>query len=364
MFDLELSKEQKMIKEEVAKLVKDLVIEQSKEWDMSGEIPKDTIQKAWELGASVSAVPEEFGGFGMEDSPITTAIILEELAYGDMAFAVAATAPSTAISPLLDSGTKEQQAKYLPIFCAEEFAPCTLGLNEEGFGFDPLEPGTTAEKKNGSYILNGKKVFVPLAEQSSHIMIAASLDGVGNLFIVDKNNPGLSVSEREKNLGMYALASNEVILENCEIPAEDRVGGDKGCDYTRFLQKCRIGMCALGTGVSRASYEFARDYAKDREQFGEPIVYRQSIAFNIGDMATEVDSMRLLTWKAASKLENGKDAQREAYLAKLFTGKNTMTIVNDGVQILGGHGFVREYPVERFYRNGRGIGILEGAVTV
>ncbi|MCP4752528.1 MAG: acyl-CoA dehydrogenase [Proteobacteria bacterium] len=364
MFDLELSKEQKMIKDEVAKLVKDLVTEQAKEWDLNCEIPMDTIQKAWELGASVSAVPEDYGGFGMTDSPITTAIILEELAFGDMAFAVAATTPSTAISPLLDSGTKEQQAKYLPIFCPEEYSPCTLGLNEEGFGFDPLEPKTTAVKKNGAYVLNGKKVFVPMADRSSYIMIAATLDGAGNLFIVDRNNPGLTVGEREKNLGLYALDSNEVTLENCAIPAEDRLGGENGCDYAKFLQKCRIGMSAIGTGVSRASYEFARDYAKDRVQFGEPIVYRQSIAFNIADIATEVDSMRMLTWKAASRLENGKDAQREAYLAKLYTGDNTMSIVNDGVQILGGHGYVREYPVERFYRNGRGIGILEGMATV
>jgi len=196
MFDLELSKEQKMIKTEVAKLVKDLVTEQAREWDMTGEIPMEPIQKAWELGASVSSVPEEYGGFGMTDSPITTSIILEELAYGDMAFAIAATVPSTAISPLLDSGTKEQQAKYLPIFCRESYAPCTLGLNEEGLGFDPLEPSTTAVKKNGAYVINGKKVFVPLAAQSFHIMIAASLDGVANLFIVDRDNPGLTVSER------------------------------------------------------------------------------------------------------------------------------------------------------------------------
>jgi hypothetical protein len=137
MFNLELSKEQKMIKKEVAKLVKGLVTDEAKDWDLNFEIPKDTIQKAWELGASVSAVPEEFGGFGMTDSPITTAIILEELAYGDMAFAVAATAPSSVISPLLDSGTKEQQSKYLPIFCDEDYKPCALAMNEEGLGFDP-----------------------------------------------------------------------------------------------------------------------------------------------------------------------------------------------------------------------------------
>jgi len=336
MFDLALSKEQKMIQNEVAKLAKDLVTDNAGEMDADGNIPMNTLQKAWELGISVSAVPEEFGGFGLTDSPITTAIILEELAYADMAFAVAATLPSTVISPLLTSGTKEQQAKYLPIFCGENYAHCTLALNEEHLGFDPIDPKTTATKKNGAYVLNGKKCFVAMAEKASHILVAATLDGQGNLFMVEKDNPGLTVGEREKNLGLYALESNEVTLENCEIPAEDRLGGDNGCDYDSFLQKCRIGMTAMGTGVSRASYEFSKNYAKERVQFGEPIVYKQSIAFMIAEMAYEVDSMRLLTWQAASKLENGLDCARESYLAKIYTGEKTMWVVNNGVQILGG----------------------------
>ncbi len=364
MFSLEMSKEQKMIKDEVAKLVKDIVTENAHDMDEGGEIPEDTVQKAWELGASVSMVPEEFGGFGMTDSPITTTIILEELAYGDMSFAVQAALPSLLISPLVAMGTQEQQSKYLPIFSAEKYAPCTFAISEPHFGFDPVELRTTATKKNGSYVLTGEKCFVPLAAKASHIMVAASLDGQSNLFIVAKDNPGLKISEREKNLGLYALETNEVTLENCEVPAEDRLGGENGCDYDMFLQKARIGMSAVGTGIARASFEFARDYAKDRVQFGEPIVHRQSVAFMIAEMAYEVDAMRLMTWKAASRLEAGKDAKREAYLAKLYAGEMAMKVTDYGVQLLGGHGYIREYPVERYYRNGRGISIIEGMATV
>ncbi|MCP4750092.1 MAG: acyl-CoA dehydrogenase [Proteobacteria bacterium] len=364
MFSLEMSKEQKMIKDEVAKLVKDLVIDNAREMEDTKAIPADSIQKAWELGASVSMVPEEFGGFGMDDSPVTTTLILEELAYGDMAFAVAATLPSMVISPLVSMGTKEQQSKYLPILCEEKYSPSTLAINEPHFGFDAVELKTTAAKKNGSYLLNGQKCFVPLAEKASHVMVAASLDGQNSLFIVGRDNPGLKIGDKEKNLGLYSLDTYEVAFENCEVPAEDRLGGEAGCDYDQFLQKSRIGMSAVGTGVARASFEFAMNYAKDRVQFGEPIVHKQSVAFMIAEMAYEVDAMRLMTWKAASRLEAGKDAKREAYLAKLYAGDMAMKVTDYGVQLLGGHGYIREYPVERYYRNGRGISIIEGMATV
>ncbi len=364
MFSLEMSKEQKMIKDEVAKLVKSIVTENADEMDKNREIPMDGIQKAWELGASVSMVSEEFGGFGMEDSPVTTAIVLEELAYGDLAFAVQATLPSLIISPLVAMGTKEQQSRYLPLLCGEKYSASTLAINEARFGFDPVELETKAVKKNGSYVLTGEKCFVPLAATAAIILVAASLEGENNLFIVNKDNPGLKLGEKEKNLGLNALDTYRISFENCEIPAEDKLGGDQGCDYAKFLQKSRIGMSAIGTGLSRASFEFAMDYAKGRSQFGEPIVHKQSVAFMIAQMAYEVDSMRLMTWNAASKLEAGKDAKREAYLAKFYTGEKTMYVTDCGVQLLGGHGYIREYPVERYYRNGRGISIIEGMVTV
>jgi alkylation response protein AidB-like acyl-CoA dehydrogenase len=364
MFGFSMSKEQKMIKEEVAKLVKSLVADNIHDMDEAGEIPSDVIQKAWSLGASVSKVPEAYGGYGMKDSPLDTAIILEELAYGDMAFAIAATLPSLFIFPLTEMGTEAQKKKYLPLYCTENFKPGTLALNEPRFGFDAFDLKTTAVKKNGSYILNGVKCFVPMADQSSHLLVAASLEGRNQLFIVDRNHPGVTVGQRERNIGLYALPSHEVTLADCEIPAEDRLGESAGCDYDRFLQKTRIGMAAMAAGVTRASYEFARDYAKERVQFGEPIVYRQTIAFMIAEMAYESEAIKLMAWNAASKLEAGKDAKREAYLAKLYAGEMGMKIADYGVQILGGHGYVRDYPVERYYRNGRGIAILEGMAIV
>lgn len=364
MLDFSISKEQKMIKAEFARLVKDLVVDKAHDIDESGTMNPEIIQATWEMGASISGVPEKYGGYGAKSSPIENIIILEELAYGDMAYAIQATLPSLLIQPLLLFGSQAQQEKYLPIYCSENYNVCSMAFNELSFGFDAQDLQTTAVKKNGEYILNGEKCFVPLAEQASHFMVAANLDGQNQLFIVEKDNEGIAIGEREKNLGLYGLATNEMKLVDCRVPAGDRVGEENGCDYNRFLQGTRIGLCAMGVGICRATLDFVKRYAKERVQFGEPIANRQAVAFMIAEMAYEVDAMRLLTWKAGSRLEAGKDAARDTYLAKLFVGEKAMKICDFGVQILGGHGYIREYPVERYYRNSRGISILEGIATV
>jgi alkylation response protein AidB-like acyl-CoA dehydrogenase len=359
-----MSEEQNIMKETAAKLIKDNIIDSAHEIDESGEMNESTIQKFWDLGTAISGVPEEYGGYGMENSPIMNSIILEELAAGDMAYAIAATLPMLFINPINEMGTDEQKKKYLPIYCGEKYKPATLAINEPHFGFDAVELKATAVPKKNSYFLNGKKCFVPLADESGHILVAASVNGKNNFFIVNRDNPGLKISEREKNLGIYSLKTYTIDFDNCEISNDDILGGKEGCDYNKFLQQSRIAMSAIGTGLCRASFEYARDYSKERIQFGEAIANRQSVAFMIAEMAYEVDSMRLLTWKAASVLEAEKDAQRDSYLAKLYSGNMSMKITDFGVQVLGGHGYVRDHPVERYYRNGRGIAILEGMAIV
>ena len=364
MFSFALSKEQKMVKDEVSKLVKNMLVDTAHDMDEQRAIPPEAIQKAWELGFSISMIPESYGGYGLKDSPVETTLILEELARGDMAFTLGVMMPSLFIHPLAEMGTQEQKEMYLPTYCGDTFKPCTLAIQEPHVGFDPFSLRTTAVRKGSSYFLNGKKCFVPGAKESGHMLVAAMLDDEPALFIVPGNAPGMTVGEREKNLGLYALETFEVVFENCQIPDKDRLGGENGCDYDRLIQKSRVAMSAIGTGVSRASLDFVKAYARQRVQFGEPIAHRQSIAFMLAEMAYEVDAMRLLTWKAASRLEAGKDAARESYLAKLYAGEMTMKITDHGVQVMGGHGYIRDYPVERYFRNGRGVGILEGIATL
>ncbi len=364
MLDFSFSKTQKMIKTEFARLVKDLVIDKAHDIDESGTMDPDIIQATWEMGASISGVPEKYGGYGAKSSPIENCIILEELAYGDMAYAIQASLPSLFIQPLLLFGTQAQQKKYLPNYCYEKYNACSLAFNEPWFGFDANDLKTTAVKNNGEYILDGEKCFVPLAEEATHFLVAANLDGKNQLFILEKGNEGIQISDREKNLGLYGLPTNQMQLVGCRIPAADRVGEDNGCDFARFLQGTRVGLCAIAVGLCRAALDFVKRYAKERIQFGEPIAHRQAVAFMIAEMAYELDAMRLLNWKAASRLEAGKDAARDSYLAKLFAGEKAMKICDYGVQILGGHGYIRESPVERYYRNSRGISILECMATV
>lgn len=364
-FSFRLSEEQNSMKDTIARLMKGRVLgSPASHMDEQREIPLELLNKIWELGAVVSMVPETCGGYGMGYSPVLNTIILEELAAGDMALAIAASLPAALIFTVLEMGTEEQQMKYLPQYCGPNFKACAVAINEPRFGFDASSLETRAVQNGGKFILNGRKCFVPMAKDAAHLLVAANHEGRGELFIVAGDQPGVKIGDREKNLGLYALETYPVTFENCEVSAEDRVGGENGCNYSRFLQKTQIAMSALGTGVSRASFEYARDYAKERVQFGEAIAQRQSIAFMIAEMAYEVDAMRLMTWKAASVLEAGKDAKRESYLAKMYSGEMTMKITDYGVQILGGHGYIRENPVERYYRNGRGISILDGMAMI
>ena len=358
-----LSEEQSIMKETTAKLVQDTIADDLHEIDESRELPGEHLQKFWELGSAVSAIPEEYGGYGMGYSPVMNAIVLEELAFGDMAFAIAATLPSLFMNPILLVGTEEQKKKYIPLYCSETYKPATMAICEPRFGYDAVDLKTTAEKKNSGYVLNGQKCFVPMADASDHMLVAASVDGESSLFIVSKDNPGLKIGEREKNMGLYSLKTYPVTLENCEVSGDDRLGTTRE-DFSTMLQSTRTALSAIATGVSRASFEYSRDYSLERVQFGEPIAARQSVAFMIAEMAYETDAMRLMTWKAASLLENGKDATRESYLAKTHAGEMTMKITDYGVQVLGGHGYIRDHPVERYYRNGRGIAILEGMAAV
>ncbi len=364
MFGFSMSEEQQITKDTVNRLVKDIVIDKAHDMDETGEIPDNSIQAAWELGTSVSMVEEEYGGYGLDYSPVTNAIILEELAYGDMAYAIQAMLPSMFIYPINEMGTDEQKKKYLPPYCREAYVPCTFAINEPHFGSDVYDMKTTAEKKDATYILNGTKCFVPLADDAGHILVAANLEGSNNLFIVAKDNPGMVIGEREKNLGLYALKSHKITFKDCKIPKEDRLGGEESCDFDKIIQKSNIAMSAIATGMSKAAFEYARDYAKERIQFGEPIAHKQSIAFMIAEMAYEVECMRLMTWKAASRLEAGLSIKREAFLAKLYSGEMAMKVADYSVQILGGHGFIREHPVERYYRNSRGIAIIQGMAIV
>ena len=207
--------------------------------------------------------------------------------------------------------------------------------------------------------------MVPLAESADHMLIyARAKHGSGpasiQAIIVDKGTSGMHISKREDYMGLRPLALHTVTFEECEVPYDRRVGGARGINYTRLLNLSRSTLSAMAVGVSRASLEYALEYAKERTAFGEPIASRQAIAFMLAEMAMEIDGMRMLAWRTAWRLDRGEDATRDATLAKMYCAEQTMRVVDFGVQILGGHGYIREHPVEMWFRNGRSFSTLEG----
>jgi acyl-CoA dehydrogenase len=363
------SDEQKMIQDTAKDFAENELTPKARDCDENDSIPREVIETAWGLGLVNAIIPEEYGGVGMERSAVTGALVNEELAYGDASLAMAILAPSLFILPILETGTEDQKKKYLPMFCEEKYKPATLAVMEPRITFDLSDLHTLYTFDGENYILNGAKCNVPLAGEADLILVmAASNRGVGysgvDAFIVEKGTNGLSVGEREKNMGFKALSTYPVTLTDCVVPRENRLGGDRGINYLRLMNLSRVALSAMAVGVSRASLDYAVNYAKERYAFGEPIASRQTIAFMLAEMAIETDATRLLTWKAAWKADRGEDFTKEAYLAKTYAGEQAIKITDYGVQILGGHGYIREHPVELWFRNGRGFAIFEGMTMV
>jgi alkylation response protein AidB-like acyl-CoA dehydrogenase len=323
------------------------------------------ISKGWELGLLQASIPESYGGFG-ERSAVTGALAVEEMAFGDLAGALAVMTPSLFATPILLAGSEEQKKEFLPSVIEGDWAPYTAALIEYSFDFDANALKTTAKAKGEEYILDGEKAFVPFAKNAEVMIVYANLDGATQGFIVPKAAAGLSIAdERENLMGLNALPMYRVKLDNVKVPASNRLGGASGHDFGPILASMRIASASAAVGVARASFEYAKNYAKEREAFGVKIAQKQAIAFMLAEMATEIEAMRLLTWEAAWKLDNQKeDAFTEAYLAFTGAADMAMMVTDRGVQILGGHGYIREHPVEMFMRNGRGFAMLAGLAIV
>lgn len=357
--------DQKLLIETINRYATNDVRKAAHEADEASEPPLSVIKTGWQFGLVPSAIPEELGGFG-EMSALTGALALEELAYGELATAVHVMAPSLFAYPLVLYGTAEQREELMELFLGEDLAPATAALLEPGITFDPHDMKTTARADGDGFVLNGVKAYVPLAEGAQVILVYARDAESGRVdgYIVPGDAAGLEVEKREMLMGLRALPTYRVKFSDVKLPASARLGGSVGCDFDMILTRNRVALAALAVGVARASYEYALDYAKQREQFGRPIAQNQSIAFMLAEMAIEVDAARLMVWEAAWKLDVGQDAHRDAYLTRQYADRMALNVTDAGVQILGGYGFIREYPAERWLRNGRGFPTFDGLAIV
>jgi acyl-CoA dehydrogenase len=364
MISFSPSEEQQMIMNMVKQFANDEMRKVFRECDETCEIPASIIDKAWSLGIVSTSIPGEFGGAGGEHSVVTGALIAEELAWGDLSMAMHILSPALAVYPILEMGTEEQKKKYLPAYCGEKCVAATAAIIEPRFGFDPYSLLTTARANGQGYLLNGSKCYVPLAAGADLLMIYANDNGRSHGFIVEKGTKGVEIGEREKNMGIRALATYELNLKDCHVISDSRLGGDKGCDFDRVMNRSRVALSAMAVGVAKAAFEYSRDYAKDRVAFGEPIASRQAIAFMLAEMAVEIDSARLMTWEAAWELDRKEEATKEASLAKHYADDMVVMVTDRAVQILGGHGYIREHPVELWLRNGRGFATFDGMAII
>ncbi len=334
--------------------------------DAACATPPELLGEASELGVNMLGVPEELGGVMHEQSAVTTVLIGEALAHGDMGVAYAALAPGAVATAIGLWGSAEQEATYLPAFTGEDVPAAALAILEPRPLFDPLKLQTTAKKKGDEWVLKGAKSLLARAADCELFVIAAEAEGIGPaLFVVESGAKGLSV-EAEPAMGLRPAATGRLLIENVKLPAGALLGegGAKAKDYVDCIDRSRIAWCGLATGAAQAVLDYVIPYVNDRQAFGEPISNRQGVAFAVSDIGIESEGMRLATYRAASRADRGEKFAREAAIARRLCAVKGMEIGSQGVQLLGGHGFVKEHPVERWYRDLRAAGVMEGALLV
>lgn len=363
VFDLTPGEDEQMLVDVVSEFAEEVVRPAAAEADKACSAPDDLLKSSLEIGLPILGVPESLGGVSEERSAMAGTLVAEALAKGDMGLAVATLAPGSVATAIGLWGTDAQQQTYLPAFTGDQVPAAALALNEPTVLFDVLSPSTTARKAGDGYVLNGTKSLVARGDHAELFIVGAQLDGKPVLFLVESSTEGLSI-EGDPAMGVRAASMTKLVLEDVKVPADAVLGETDGSTYTECVRLSRLAWCALAVGTGQAVLDYVTPYVKEREAFGEPIANRQSVAFMVANIAIELQGMRLLTYRAASRAAAGKDFSREVALARKACTDKGMQIGLDGVQLLGGHGFVKEHPVERWYRDLRAIGIMEGTVLV
>jgi alkylation response protein AidB-like acyl-CoA dehydrogenase len=363
LFDLTPTEDEQMLVDVVSELAEEVVRPAAAEADAACSAPEAVLKAGLEVGLPILGVPEELDGISTERSAMAGTLVAEALARGDMGLAVASLAPGAVATALSLWGSDEQQSTYLPAFTGDEVPVAALALTEPRPLFDAMSPETTAVRDGGGFVLNGVKSLVPRAADAELFVVGAALDGRPALFLVESATEGLEI-ESEPSMGVRAAGLGRVILKDAKVSGLALLGDEAGESYAECVRLSRLGWCALAIGTGQAVLDYVIPYVNEREAFGEPISNRQSVAFMVANIAIELQSMRLVTYKAAARAAQGKPFDREVALARKLCAERGMQIGNDGVQLLGGHGFVKEHPVERWYRDLRAIGVMEGGVLV
>ena len=356
LFDLSLTEEQQMTCDAMRQFATEVLYPLAHQADHDEQFPQQLWMHINELGLNYYALPESFGGVASEKDIISHILIAERLAQGDFSLTAAMLSTFSVINAITQWGSKPIQDQYLSAFAADRDIRASFAVQENTPAFNPMQLKTTAQLINGQYLLNGEKTLVMLGETADLFLVSAEFQGRPDVFVVKRD----SSITAQKSPAMGLKATETMTLQFQNTPAERL--GDEDFDYSAFLDLGNLMWCAMAVGTCEAVKAYCIRYANDRTAFGEPISHRQSVAFMIADMAIEIDAMRMLILNAASLAEAGQPFHREAYLARLLCAEKSMKIGTDGVQILGGHGFTKEHPVERWYRDLRATAILHSGL--
>lgn len=365
LLDFTITEEQTMVREMAQRFAKESLRPAAHDCDAKCTRPEGFNRQVAELGLTQFAVPESMGGAATEAWDTTQVLVGEDLAYGDMGLAVAALAPVGVANAIARWGSAEQQGKYLPEFTKDNPPAAALAISERRPAFDPMKLKTRATVDGNGYLIHGEKTLVPLAMSAELFLVAADLVGRGPVvFVIEAGTKGLSIAQ-ENTMGVRAAGLGSIKLDGVRVQHSALLGGELGVlDYQELVDRAQLAWCSVALGTCQAVLDYTVVYCNERVAFGEPISHRQAVAFMIANIGIEVESMRLLTWRAAARAEAGLPFHREAYLAHVICLEKGMEIGSTGVQLLGGHGFTKEHPVERWYRDLMAIGVAEGGLCL
>ena len=369
MDKLFFTEEHEMLRSMVQDFAKNEVEPIAQELDEKGKFPRQLVNQMGELGLLGIPIPEKYGGSGMDTVAFTVAMI--ELAKADASLAITMQAhTSLGTMPIVLSGSEEQKLKYVPDLASGKMLGC-FGLTEPGAGSDAHATQTTAELKGDEYIINGSKMFITNAGEAGLINLTAQVIkngeklGIG-AFIVPMDTEGLEIMPKEKKMGWRASDTRQLFFNNMHVPAENMLGDPSG-GFRTFLKTLvggRIAIAALAVGTAEGAYERALKYSTEREAFGKPIYKFQPISFKLADMATKIEAAKLLVYHAAWLKDQGEEMLKEASMAKLNASEVAMDVTTDAIQVLGGYGYVKEYDVERYFRDAKVLEIGEGTSEI
>jgi alkylation response protein AidB-like acyl-CoA dehydrogenase len=364
-----LSEEQEQLKREIRAFATEEIAPHVSAWDEASEFPVAAVKRLGELGLLGVLVPPDYGGAGLRYVDYVLAI--EELSAVDGSLGITVAAHnSLGTNHIFLAGNEMQKRKYLPRLAAGEWL-AAWALTEPGSGSDASNARTTAVKKGDRYVLNGNKTFITNGHHADLTVVIAVTDkGRGthglSAFVVEKDTRGFRPGKKENKLGLRASDTSELIFEDCEIPAENLLGieGEGFVDAMRVLDGGRISIAAMALGIARGALDAALKYVKERRQFGKAIAEFQGIQWKLADMATELDAARLLTLRAAVLKDAGRRVTQESAMAKLYASEVAVRICDEAVQLHGGYGFIKDYPVEKFYRDVKLCTIGEGTSEI